>query len=1187
MKKTLMFSLFVLLALFAKSQTFTINTQGIVSSCTGDLYDSGGTGGNYGDNENYIQTYHSTDLVNTHMRITFHIFAAEPGDTLIVYDGPNITSPVIGKYNNNNMPPPSVDATIYNSSGDLTFQFKSNASLNSSGWFCSLICYIPCQTILATLNPFMTIPPPNDSNYIDICIGDSIKFVATGSGPNAFPQAGVLYQQDSTTATYEWDFGDGTTAIGQIVTKLYNFARGYDIILNVTDIHNCTNINSLGTRVRISRNPFGVVHPVPDLCSSHDTTYVTIGYNSQSVIVIEPIESNQISTQRFDSTMFIPDGGICVPNCYNTNVTFNSFLPGQTITSAADILSVTMDIEHSYTGDLGFTLICPNGTSLVLDPNDHNGFAFFGVPNENDGSPTCSAASNPPGTGWVYGWSSVYPQQGTLAAIEDLGGTLTAADTVNHTNYFTPSNPFSGLIGCPLNGTWNLQICDDWASDNGYIFWWELNLSPNLLPSAWSYSVPIDTTYWSGSFFTVINDSTIRIVPDSGGIFQYTVTVVDAFGCTYDTTLNIEVVQTPDFTLGHDTVFCENQVPYILHAGPGDAYNWAPGGSSDSLSVSTTGIYEVTVTNSNIANTLQCKLSDTVSVTVNTIPTSLFTVTTPICTGGFSVVSYTGDGIPTATYTWDFDGGVATPSGGLENYHVSWATEGTYNITLTVTQNNCVSSTTSHSILISNLQLTANTTANVSCYGFANGTATVNALNGYYPYSYHWNTVPVQNTQNISNLPPGTYLVTVTDSLNCTAFSNVTVTQPTVLVSSITATQDATCHGFSNGSANATASGATPSYTYNWSGGIPNGSSVTGLSAGNYTVTVSDSHTCDTVLSFTINQPTALNANIVTTHDVICYNDNTGAASVSATNGSPPYTYNWSGGTPNGDTVTGLHVGTYYVTITDTHTCDTVLSFPIHNGPYIFFNLSAVNEICTGSCDGSITISALSDSITSPITYLWSNTATTDSITHLCNGSYTLTITDAHQCKATAYAQVGTDISADANGFADPFYFPTGTTVNFHYTGTTVNVSSYSWHFGDGDTSNLQNPTHIYTVPDGVNVYIYNDTVTITYGICTDMFIINVTVYRPSTIIIPNIITPNGDGINDEFKVKSEGLGSEKMMIYNRWGKKVYEWNQVHGSWNGKNGAEYSDGVYYYVLIAKGEGDFIEYNEHGTLTVIR
>ena len=621
MKKIFFFSLLLVIAGYVKSQTFLISTQGTVSTCIGDFYDSGGGAANYGDNEDYVQTYHSTSVTNTHIKMTFNNFNVEPGDTMIVYDGSTTAAPIIGKYNNNNLPPTFIDATIANATGDLTFEFKSNASMNTAGWFCSVICIVPCQTILANLHPVLTIPHPNDSNYVDICIGNTIQFAARGSGPLAFPEAGILYPQDSTTCTYHWDFGDGNTATGQIVSHLYTQVRGYDVTLSIVDDHGCTNSNNLGARVRISRSPFAVIHPLPDMCSSSDTSFITLGYNSGSVVVIQPVVSDQIASQRYDSTTFIPDGGSCTPSCYNTYVTFNSFLSGQTITSGADVLSICMDIEHSFAGDLGFRIICPNGTSVVLDGNDHSGGSYLGNANDSDGTNLCDPLTNSPGSPWVYGWSETYAQQGYLNTLDAGASPIPAADTINHTNYFTPDYPFAGLIGCPLNGTWNLEICDNWGIDNGWIFWWELNLDPSLLPSGWSYSVPIDTVTWTGSFFTIVNDSVIRVIPDSGGTFQYTVTVYDIFGCSYDTTLSIQVVQTPKIDLGHDTTLCGNNLTYNLYAGDGfDSYNWSTNATTDSIPVTNTGTYYVTVTNDNDAGTLHCFTSDSIYVKVLQMP---------------------------------------------------------------------------------------------------------------------------------------------------------------------------------------------------------------------------------------------------------------------------------------------------------------------------------------------------------------------------------------------------------------------------------------------------------------------------------------------------------------------------------------------------------------------------------------
>ena len=234
MKKILLFSLFLVMAFVVKSQTFLISTQGTVDTCSGDFYDSG-SGGNYADNENYVMTFHSPNIVNTHTKMSFNSFDVEPGDTLIVYDGSTIAAPVIGKYNNNNPPPSFVKGSISNLTGDLTFQFKSNASLNTAGWFASLACIPQCQDVLATLNPTLTLPHPNDSNYIDICIGNTIQFAARGSGIYAFPQDNILYDQDSTTTTYVWDFGDGTTSALQNPVHLYASGGIYSVQLTVSN----------------------------------------------------------------------------------------------------------------------------------------------------------------------------------------------------------------------------------------------------------------------------------------------------------------------------------------------------------------------------------------------------------------------------------------------------------------------------------------------------------------------------------------------------------------------------------------------------------------------------------------------------------------------------------------------------------------------------------------------------------------------------------------------------------------------------------------------------------------------------------------------------------------------------------------------------------------------------------------
>jgi hypothetical protein len=298
-------------------------------------------------------------------------------------------------------------------------------------------------------------------------------------------------------------------------------------------------------------------------------------------------------------------------------VTFTAFAPNTFITSSSDILSICVNMEHSFAGDLGFRIICPNGQSVQLDPNTHSGGAYLGEPyggaNHSTYDNGCLPENNPFGVGWTYCWSQIYPTHGTMDQLSSAGvSPIDSTNTISHTNYIQPSNSLSGLIGCPLNGTWNIQICDDYAIDNGYIFWWKLNIDPSLLPE----SVPIDSIECSGPFIHKINDSVFSITPESGGLLHYLVKVTNTLGNYYDTSFNLIVVQTPVVDLGHDTTVCANNFNnMILHAGTGmSAYAWNTGWADSTLVITTGGLYSVTVTNVNVSNTLQCTDRDSIYI---------------------------------------------------------------------------------------------------------------------------------------------------------------------------------------------------------------------------------------------------------------------------------------------------------------------------------------------------------------------------------------------------------------------------------------------------------------------------------------------------------------------------------------------------------------------------------------------
>ena len=280
----------------------------------------------------------------------------------------------------------------------------------------------------------------------------------------------------------------------------------------------------------------------------------------------------------FDSTMFIPDGPACPPGILYANVLVNNFPINAVISTDSDIVSICINIEHSYVGDLGFKLFCPNGQNVRLDANITSGSNYLGVPYKPDGSPACDSLVNPHGTGWNYCWSSVYPNNGlTLNQLSASTGTGTimvgdkrTIDSTNvyiHTNYIKPDSSFASLIGCPLNGNWSMQITDNWSLDNGYIFGWSVNPSQAFaIPSTPIITLIGDTLFSDAPLGNQwYNLATGAIAGDTGSFYlplqtgDY-FTIVSINGQTSDTSNIIHYICTPPtpvISLIGDTLFSD------------------------------------------------------------------------------------------------------------------------------------------------------------------------------------------------------------------------------------------------------------------------------------------------------------------------------------------------------------------------------------------------------------------------------------------------------------------------------------------------------------------------------------------------------------------------------------------------------------------------------------------------------
>ena len=332
---------------------------------------------------------------------------------------------------------------------------------------------------------------------------------------------------------------------------------------------------------------------------------------------------------------------------------------------------------------------------------------------------------------------------------------------------------------------------------------------------------------------------------------------------------------------------------------------------------------------------------------------------------------------------------------GCNNNPLNGLQSGTYTVIVTDSQG-CTGTDTG---IVNNGAAPGNvnmTSTSVSCFGGSNGTATANANGGQPPYTYLWSNG--STTSSITGLASGTYTVLVTTSQGCTKTDPVTITNPTQLSVSVIQ-NDALCHGMSNGSASVNPSGGTPPYSYLWNNGSTT-QSVTGLSSGNYFVTVTDREGCVDVQNIYVGQPAPLVLNISTIINTSCVGGGNGSATASAFGGVSPYTYMWNTiPTQTSQVATGLSAGSYIVTVLDSNGCTTIVSCIISDPPAITSTMNSLPVNCFGAGTGSASVN-VSGGI-SPYYYLWSNLQTTASATNLSAGTYTITITDANGCSIT------------------------------------------------------------------------------------------------------------------------------------------------------------------------------------------
>lgn len=429
-------------------------------------------------------------------------------------------------------------------------------------------------------------------------------------------------------------------------------------------------------------------------------------------------------------------------------------------------------------------------------------------------------------------------------------------------------------------------------------------------------------------------------------------------------------------------------------------YNWDNGETNATAVMLSGGSHDVTVTDDSNASIIE-----TVNIGAPTalVPSIIFQADA-ICNGEMSGTAEVTANGGTPGYAYDWGGGIM---GAIQN---NLAAD---NYVVTVTDlNGC---TALIDVIIGQpapIDINILTLNEPTCNGDDDGLIAVEATGGNGGFTYNWlDGIGVPSGGTLSLIPAGDYQVEVVDDQGCTNQTTITLGQPDAVTSTVTGT-DVLCFGDNSGTATAEGQGGSGGFTYEWSNG-GSGATQSGLAAGTYDVTVSDSDNCTAVNSYEVMQPeTAVEAGISVINQPNCGNQD-GELSAFATGGTPNYSYLWTDGS-NSAVLTNIGSGIYTVTVTDMNNCTSTSTVTLEDNDGITLAANdVINNMCFGESEGSATISASGG--TGMYSYNWSNGGTNQTENNLPAGDYTITVTDESNCTGEISIEITEPAAFEAN----------------------------------------------------------------------------------------------------------------------------------------------------------------------------
>lgn len=905
-------------------------------------------------------------------------------------------------------------------------------------------------------------------------------------------------------------------------------------------------------------------------------------------------QGTMLNAMGFGATTFSwsPATGLSDPNIPNPiaspTITTTYMVTVSNPLGCVGIDTVTVGVNPQPNADAGFGAAICAGDSITLGGNGSGG-AIVWTPGSSLSDSTILTPNASPAISTTYTLTLSSPAGciasdtvtiGILNSTVDAGphdticpGTSTILNATGGTTYaWSPSIGLSNTaipnpIADPLiTTTYTVLISDTitgcFATDSLTIF-----VNPGVNANAGSDTsicIGFNTTLGASGGINYawtptsgLSDSTIfNPVASPTTTTTYTVIVTDASGCVSNDSVTVTINSLPIVDAGSDFSICLG-ASGTLNASGANTYYWTPGATlSDQFIFNPIADPIVPTTYTVVGTDLNgCVATDSVMISINSVTITEGPDTT-ICGGNSATLSVSG----AATYVWSpssslsnpaISNPVATPTGTTTYTVIGMASTGcadTAFVTVNVNPLPVVNTGSALSVCIGS-------SANLSATG-AN--------------AYVWTPASSLNNQYIPNpiaTPTVTTIYTVvgTDLNGCSSLATALVTVNPMPVADA-GTNISICSGSST-NLNATGGG-----TYSW---IP----ATGLSATNisnptatptttttYTVTVTGTGGCSSTaqVTVTVNPVPVANAG----SDVsIC---NGTSATLSATGGAS-YFWTPAGGLSNSaignPTATPTATTSYTVTASNASGCTSTDAVTVTVSNSIAVSSFVItNETCTND-NGTIVAQGVSGG-QPPYQYSIDGGASqpAPAFTGLSAGTYVITVTDNNGCLSNQNVIVGQLVNVNASFTASPQSGPAP--LNVVFTNGSTGATSYVWDLGNGTTSTVTNPANIYTTPGSYTVLL-----TAMNGgpPCLDTMSLIITVTEEAAFVIPNVFTPNGDGKNDKFALQSVGVDRVEGEIFNRWGKRVFEWSgDANSGWDGRiNGQVAQDGTYYFVVTVK------------------